>query len=99
MKQVPLASKSDLFAGLVWRSGNIWTDSYRGLHKSPSNHPQVREHEQGEELNRVLGQAAVTLLGVSKLAFNIRKRVFHLGADIPNHGRGSGNLPCRDASV
>ena len=51
------------------------------LHKSLPHHPQVREHKQGEELRRVLGQASVANFGVTKLALDNPKRVLNLGTD------------------
>lgn len=76
-----LASKSDLFAGRFRPSGNSWTHSYISSHRSLPRHPQVREHEQDEELSRVLGQATVAHLVVTKLALDNPKRAFHLGTD------------------
>jgi hypothetical protein len=81
MKQTPLASKYDLFAGRFRPSGSIWTHSYSGLYKSLPHHPQVREHKQGKELGCVLLQSSVAHLGVTKLALDDPKRVFHLGTD------------------
>lgn len=81
MKQTPLASKSDLFAGRFRPSGSISMHTYSGLHKSLPHHPQVREHKQGKELGCVLLQSSVAHLGVTKLALDDSKRVFHLGTD------------------
>ena len=81
MKQTPLAPKSDTFAGHLRPPGSIWTHSYSGTRKSPPHHPQVREHKHGEELRRVLLNSAIAHLGVTKLALDNPKRVFHLGAD------------------
>ena len=47
-----------------------------------AHHPQAEEHEQREELRRVLGQSAVTYLCVSELTLDHSERVLHLGTDV-----------------
>ena len=57
--------KSRCFYTRCQRLGRFWTHaSQRSCHKFFAHHPQDREHEQGKELRRVLGQAAVTHLGL-----------------------------------
>ena len=81
MKQTPVASKSDVFVGQFRLLGSIWTHSYGGLHNTLPNHPQVREHEQGEELRRVPLQSMVAHLGITKLTLDDSEWVFYFGAD------------------
>ncbi|CQR41666.1 conserved hypothetical protein [Thiomonas sp. CB3] len=55
--------------------------SHGALQNALAHHPQVRQCEHHQQLARVLGQAPITCLAMSELAFDHPKRVLHLGTN------------------
>ena len=53
-----------------------------GLQQLPPDQVQIREREQRGQLDRVLGQAAVTHRGESELSFHDPKRMFDSGPQL-----------------
>lgn len=60
--------------------GRLQTDLSLGRHELPAGHPQVGQRKQRQHLRAVLGQAAITDLGVTKLALDHPEGMFHLRA-------------------
>ncbi len=55
--------------------------SHGALQNPLAHHPQVRQCEHHQQLAHVLGQAPITRLAMSELAFDHPKRVLHLGTN------------------
>ena len=76
-----LKGKTGRFSGLLPLFGDLQThSSRRPLHKPASDHPDVGQRKQRDELRGILGKPPVAHFEVTELALDNPKRMLHLGA-------------------
>lgn len=80
-QQHPVLAESGSFLAELWPFGRSQPHScLHPLQKPVSGHPNIGGCKQGDELRSVFLGPKVTHFGVTELAFDHPKRVFHLGA-------------------